>query len=74
MSTLGLQGRYVTLLVFGRQVNTSQGHQPTVAGKLPISLHPHSVMHPSTATGTPSIVNVSWAVMILLTPCGLPPG
>ena len=23
MSTLGLQGRYVTLLVFGRQVNTS---------------------------------------------------
>jgi hypothetical protein len=52
----------------------SQGFQPTVAGKLPISLHPHSVVLPSTATGTPSTVKVLWAVMILFTPCGLPPG
>ena len=42
--------------------------QSTVAGELPMSLHPHSVMHPSTATGNPLMINVLWAVMILLTP------
>lgn len=61
-------------MFFDRHGNTSQSLQLTVAGKLPISLHPHSVVHPSTATGTPLTVSVSWAVTILLTPCGFPPG
>lgn len=47
--------------------NMASRAQPTVAGMLPISLHPHSVVHPSTATGTPSTVSVLWAVMILFT-------
>jgi hypothetical protein len=46
----------------------SEGNYFTLAGSLPMSVQPHSVLQPSTATETPFTVNVLQAVMILLTP------
>jgi hypothetical protein len=42
----------------------------TVALTLPMSMHPHSVLRPLTATRITPAVSVSYAVMILLTAQG----